>query len=135
MAKWTKNHMLEIGAVVAAIGLVLTVISFTYQFTDPPRPGWIQWYGDLVERPEGNYNLIAFIAGPIMLIIGAFYFGEQLVLRRRFERMLDTPRKSEFASRRRDLEDLAKRLPDGFRKRIEAKESELSTSSSSRRSA
>jgi hypothetical protein len=66
-----------------------------------------------------------------MLIIGGFYFGEQLVLRRRFERLLDTPRKSEFSTRRRDLEDLAKRLPDTFRQRIDAKESEFG----SRRSA
>lgn len=130
MAKWTKNHMLEIGAVVAAIGLLLTVISFTYSFADA-TPGWLKGYDSLVNRDEGNYNLILFIAGPIMLIIGGFYFGEQLVLRRRFERLLDTPRKSEFSTRRRDLEDLAKRLPDNFRQRIDAKESEFT----SRRSA
>ena len=130
MAKWTKNHMLEIGAVVAAVGLVLTIVSFTYAFADA-RPGWLEGYHSLVARDEGNYNLILFIAGPIMLIIGGFYFGEQLVLRRRFERLLDTPKKSEFASRRRDLDDLAKRLPDNFRRRIDAKESEFT----SRRSA
>jgi hypothetical protein len=130
MAKWTKNHMLEIGAVVAAIGLILTIISFTYSFADT-TPGWLASYDGLVNRDEGNYNLILFIAGPIMLIIGGFYFGEQLVLRRRFERLLDTPRKSEFSTRRRDLEDLAKRLPDNFRQRIDAKESEFT----SRRSA
>ena len=130
MAKWTKNHMLEIGAVVAALGLILTIISFTYIFSDT-TPGWLSWYKGLVERPEGNYNVFLSIAGPIMLLIGGFYFGEQLVLRRRFERLLDTPRKSEFASRRKDLDDLARRLPDGFRKRIDAKESEFA----SRRSA
>lgn len=130
MAKWTKNHMLEIGAVVAAIGLLLTIVSFTYSFADT-TPGWLKGYDGLVNRSEGNYNLILFIAGPIMLIIGGFYFGEQLVLRRRFERLLDTPRKSEFSTRRRDLEDLAKRLPDDFRARIDAKESEFT----SRRSA
>ncbi len=130
MAKWTKNHMLEIGAVVAVLGLLLTIISFTYSFSDT-TPGWLSGYDSMVRRPEGNYNLILFIAGPLMLIIGGFYFGEQLVLRRRFERLLDTRRKSEFAGRRKDLEDLARRLPDGFRQRIEAKESEFT----SRRSA
>ena len=77
-------------------------------------------------RPDGaDYNLILVIAGPILLIMGGFYFGEQLVLRRRFERLLDTPKRSEFSSRRRDLEDLAKRLPEGFTAKIEAKESEF----------
>lgn len=134
MAKWTKNHMLEIGGAVAVIGLILTVISFTYAYADH-RPSWLNGYNDLVNKPEGNYNLILFIAGPIMLLIGGFYFGEQIVLRRRFERMIDTPKKSEFASRRRDLEDLAKRLPDAFGKRIKEKESEFTATSSSRRSA
>lgn len=133
MAKWTKNHMLEIGAVVGAIGLILTIISFTYSFADSPT--WLEGYNKLVNRQEGNYNLILFIAGPLMLIIGGFYFGEQLVLRRRFERIIDTPKKSEFVSRRKDLEDLSKRLPDQYGKRIRQKENELAGSSSSRRSA
>lgn len=124
MAKWTKNHTLEIGGAVGAIGLILTVISFTYAFADT-TPGWLGWYGNLVQREEGNYNLFLFIAGPIMLLIGGFYFGEQIVLRRRFERLLDTPKKSDFVSRRKDLEDLAKRLPDAYRKRIQAKENEF----------
>jgi len=134
MAKWTKNHMLEIGAVVGALGLILTIISFTYAFADT-TPTWLQGYGKLVNREEGNYNLILFIAGPLMLIIGGFYFGEQLVLRRRFDRMIDTPKKSEFVSRRKDLEDLSKRLPDQYGKRIRQKESELAGTTSSRRSA
>jgi hypothetical protein len=116
--------MLEIGGVVAAIGLVLTIISFTVRFARP-TPGWLSWYTNVVFRPEGDYNLILLILGPIMLVIGGFYFGEQLVLRRRFERLLDTPRKSEFAGRRKDLDDLAKRLPSKFESRIDEKESEF----------
>lgn len=125
MAKWTKNHMMEIGSVLAIVGLVLTVISFSHAFLD--APSWLDWYNDLVNRPEGNYNLILLIVGPIVLIMGAFYAGEQIVLRRRFERLLDTPKRSEFTSRRRDLEDLARRLPDHFGKRIREKEGEFVT--------
>ena len=116
--------MLEIGGILLAVGVVLTVISFTYSFVHP-TPGWLASYRSLVARSEGDYNLILFILGPILLIMGGFYFGEQLVLRRRFERLLDTPKKSEFASRRKDLEDLSKRLPTSFSEKIEAKESEF----------
>lgn len=124
MAKWTRNHMLEIGGLVLVVGLVLTVVSFTYNFVHP-RPAFLTSYAGWVERPEGNYNLILFIVGPIMLLMGAFYFGEQLVLRRRFEKLIDTPKRSDFISRRRDLEDLAKRLPEAFMAKIDAKESEF----------
>lgn len=116
--------MLEIGAAVSVVGLILTIISFTYSFARP-RPSWLSSYQSLVARPEGDYNLILFIVGPLMLIIGGFYFGEQLMLRRRFERLLDTPKRSEFAGRRKDLDDLAKRLPSKFESRIDEKESEF----------
>ncbi len=128
MAKWTKNHLLEIGLVLAIIGLILTVISWVYSFVQP-TPDLLASYKSLVERPEGNYNLILFIGGPILLIMGGFYFGEQLVLRRRFEKLLDTPKRSEFSSRRKDLEDLARRLPDKFGDRISKKESEFGATS------
>ena len=130
MAKWTRNHMLEIGGALLAVGLILTVISFTYAFADA-TPSWLAWYADLVRVDsgtfEGNYNTFVFILGPILLIMGGFYFGEQVVLRRRFERLIDTPKRSEFTSRRRDLEDLAARLPEGYASRIETKEGEFRT--------
>ena len=124
MAKWTRNHMMEIGAVLLVIGLVGTIISWTYNFADA-TPGWLASYDGLVNRGEGNYNLFLFIGAPILLLMGSFYVGEQIVLRRRFERLLDTPKRSEFTSRRRDLEDLSRRLPEGYSKRISAKESEF----------
>lgn len=131
MAKWTRNHILEIGAIVLVIGVVMTIISFTYSFVDP-HPSWLDGYATLVNRPEGNYNLVMFIVGPILLIMGGFYMGEQMVLRRRFERLLDTPKRSEFASRRKDLDDLAKRLPQKFEARIESKEAEFKSGGSRR---
>lgn len=126
MAKWTKNHKMSIGAVLLAVGLALTIVSFTYAFADS-TPAWLASYHELVHRPEGNYNLLLFIVGPILLITGGFYVGEQLVFRRRFERMMDTPKKSEFTSRRRELEDIAKRLPDDYRRRIKAKDDEFNS--------
>jgi len=125
MAKWTKNHMMEIGAVVAGLGLVLTIIAFVYEFADT-TPAWLSWYDSIVNRPsEGDYNLFVVILGPILLVMGGFYIGEQVMLRRRFDELLDTSKKSEFTARRRDLQDLARRLPDDFRGRIEAKENEF----------
>lgn len=130
MARWTKNHMLEMGAVLLLVGLIGTIIAFVDNFADQ-TPGWLQWYEDLVTTPQGDFNLILLIAAPILLIWGGFWVGEQLVMRRRFERLLDTPKKSEFVARRSQLEEVAKRLPDGYKKRITAKETEFA----SRRSA
>lgn len=117
--------MLELGVVLLVIGLVGTIVSFTYNSANV-TPDWLDSYQNLVNRPgEGDYNLIVLIVAPIILIWGGFWVGEQLVLRRRFDRLLDTPKKSEFASRRGKLEETAKRLPDGYRKRISEKEAEF----------
>ena len=124
MARWTKNHMLELGIVLLILGLLGTVVSFVLNFADT-TPSWLASYEDLVRRPQGDFNLILLIAGPILLIWGGFWVGEQMVLRRRFERLLDTPKRSEFTSRRSELESMTKRLPDGYRKRITEKESEF----------
>lgn len=117
---------MEIGGSLLALGLIVTVVSFTYGFVEP-TPGWLQGYAGVMERPEGNYNLILFILGPILVLTGGFYLGEQIVLRRRFERLLDTPKRSEFTSRRRTLEQLARRLPSGYAKRLDEKEGEFTS--------
>lgn len=124
MAKWTKNHMLELGVVIGVVGLVGSIIAFTLRFAKQ-TPSWLASYRTLVVRPEGDWNLVLLIVGPILLIWGGFWVGEQVVLRRRFERMLDTPKRSEFSARRSELETLSKRLPDGYKKRIAAKEAEF----------
>ena len=122
--------MLEMGIVLGSVGLIGTIIAFTYKYAKA-TPGWLSQYRTLVARPEGDFNLFLMIAAPIILIWGGFWIGEQLILRRRFERMLDTPKRSEFTSRRSDLEELTKRLPDGYKKRVNEKEREFA----SRRSA
>ena len=116
--------MLEIGAIVTILGLVATAVAYVWKYL---APTWLASYGTMVNRPEGDYNVILLLAGPLLLIIGGFYLGEQLVLRRRFDKMLDTPKKSEFSSRRKDLEDLSKRLPDAYSKKISAKENEFAS--------
>lgn len=127
MARFTKNHMLEIGALVLAVGLVLSLASYIYRFAK--APSWMGWYESILASLPGaepvGYNLWAMIIGTIMLVMGAFYFGEQLVLRRRFERLIDTPKKSEFVSNRPKLDELARRLPDGYKQRVRTKESEF----------
>lgn len=128
MAKWTKNHRLEIGVILLIVGLALTAVSWTYSFAwdrFTATPEWLASYDALVYRDGADYNLILLIGGPIVLIMGIYYVGEQIVFRRRFERLIDTPKRSEFATRRRDLEEISRKLPDSFGERIRQKESEF----------
>ncbi|HWG92121.1 MAG TPA: DUF3198 domain-containing protein [Candidatus Thermoplasmatota archaeon] len=123
MAKFTKNYTLEIGLGVAIVGLLLTVVSWIEKFA----PGTLGFYHRLVENTAdaGDWNLLLVIVGPLLLIGGAYYFGEQLFLRARFEKLLATSQRTAFTKNRRDLEELARRLPDRYASRISEKESQL----------
>ncbi|MHB8604986.1 MAG: hypothetical protein ACYDCK_06980 [Thermoplasmatota archaeon] len=123
MARITKNHMLEISAAVLVIGIVLTFLSWAWKFGDGPT--WLTWYGNRVTVNGQDFNLYLVLLAPLVLLGGAFYFGEQIVLRRRFERLLDTPKKSEFLTNKKDLVELSRRLPDEFSDKIDMKESEF----------
>lgn len=127
MASWWKNHALEVGVVMFGVGLVLAVLSYGYTFGD--APGWLGWYEDILDGIPGadatGYNLVVLIVGTVLLVSGAWSAGEQIVLRRRFERLIDTPKKSEFVSNRKSLDKLSRRLPDEYRSRVKAKEVEM----------
>lgn len=125
MARFTKNHMLEMGAVLLVLGLVLTTVASILHFGDT-TPAFLREYERVMRQSgQGDFNLLVLIAGPILLIWGGFWVGEQVIYRRRFERLIETPKRSEFTSRRSQLEEISKRLPDGYRQRIKAKESEF----------
>lgn len=124
MGRWTKDHVLEVGAAVGVAGLVLMLLSYVYRFAD--APGWLGFYESALAAIPGaepaGYNLWVMILSTILFVSGAFYAGEQIVLRRRFERLLATSKKSEFVSNRKDLDVLVRRLPGGYRQRVKEKE-------------
>jgi hypothetical protein len=127
MGSFLKNNMLWIGVVVGAVGLVLSLLAYVFHFGN--QPSFLAWYGKLViygtPPSETNVNQWVMIVAPLILLTGGWYAGEQLVLRRKFEKLLETPKKSEFLQNKKELEDIAKQLPDGYWARVEMKESEF----------
>lgn len=118
--------MLEIGVAVTLVGLLFTVVAAATYLDALALP----WYRNLVcaGATAGaceDWNLWVLVVAPLVLLTGGFYAGEQVRMRRRFRQLLDTNKKSEFLHNRRDLEDLARRLPKRFEERIEEKEGEF----------
>jgi hypothetical protein len=122
--KVVRNYTLPISAVVlvlSVVGLVLgfhlllfvapaTELSVTKPLGIAPGSGWDQW--------------VAFLS-VLGLLMGGWYVGEQLMKRRKFEKLLSTDKRSEFAESRKELEDLAKSLPERYKPRISEKEAEF----------
>lgn len=125
MGRITRNYMLSIGLTLAGVGLVITALAWTVAYSRSDAVDFWRAFIDIFPGQDWrsqDWNMLFMIMGPILLVTGAFYAGEQMVLRRRFERMISTTKKSEFVSSRKDLEDLSKRLPTNYRGRIVEKE-------------
>jgi hypothetical protein len=121
--KFFKNYTLPLAAVLLVVSLVglaigfhlLTFVSASLdaQLAGPLRGGWDQ--------------MVAFLAA-LGALVGGWYVAEQAYNRRRFEKLMATDKRSEFADSRKDLEDLARRLPDRYKPRIAEKESQFKSS-------
>lgn len=117
--KLAKNHMLPISGVVLLVSIVGTFLGL----------GWLGLVDANanagVMRTLGAWALWLWILGAFGILVGGWYFAEQLYMRRKFERLITTDKRTEFSGNRKTLDDLAKRLPDGYKARVKEKESQF----------
>ncbi len=125
MGKFAKNNMIHIGLATTIVGAALTFLSWMVAFVASST--YLDWYREItnVGVTGNDWNLVVVIAGPLILITGIWYFVEQILKRRRFEKLIETSKKSEFVARRKDLSEIARILPDSYQARIKEKEEEL----------
>lgn len=121
LAKFLKNAMLPLSVLVFLVGLALTLWSWWGQSIS--KDYFAQYIQAINET--GNWNLWVQIVSPLILLTGAWYLGDQILTRRKFARLMATQKKSEFATSKKELVEIARRLPDKYRGRIDTKEQEL----------
>jgi hypothetical protein len=114
-----RNHLLAIAVVVTIVGLVPTVVAYLVADYGGVSPG-PSWYTDLV--PNDGWNLWVKIVAPLVLLTGLWYLGEQLLLRRKLHRLVDTGKRSDLVRNMSQIEGILGRLPRSFEKRVQEKE-------------
>lgn len=106
-------------SVATLVGLALTVLAFT---AEPTAGGWNAFYERTV--PVGgdqDWNLLARVVAPIVLVSGVWYLGEQIIARRKFERLINAEKKSEFQDNLEQLEETVGKLPKEYEERLDEK--------------
>lgn len=121
--KVLKNYMLPISGVVFAVSLVGAVLGFDVVGSLDRGAG-----ASLRAPLTADWWLLVALVSAFAALIGGWYFGEQLWIRRKFEKLIGTDKRSDFVSSRKDLEDLARRLPDSYKPRIKEKEAQFAPS-------
>ncbi len=111
-------------SIVATIaGLALTVLAYSANYADPSH--WTSFYTVLVpsETSAGNWNMLVRVLAPILLLTGAWYLGEQIWARYKFNEMISAEKKSEFSKNIPKLEETARKLPKRYEEELKEKQS------------
>lgn len=119
-----QSQRFALSILVFAVGIVLTVLAAGY-FTPLSSYPAFQAINQGTAQPNANYNLVFVIAGPIVVIIGAYLVGAYYLARRRFEHLMKTRSKAEFLRNLPDLEDLLWDLTPADEERYARKKSEM----------
>ena len=108
LRRFLRTYRFRFSAILLAIGILLVVLAvgnFTPAFQHPAVPVDQQRDRPVVDRGP-NYNLVFVVAGPIVVLVGAYLVGAYYIARARFEHLMLTKSKAEFLRNLPDLEDL-----------------------------
>lgn len=121
---FARKHTLWLSSLATLVGIVFTVLAFAANYE---AAGWTDFYEAWVPQGTGagNWNRFVQVVAPIVLVTGGWYLGEQIIARRKFNRMISTESKSEFQRNLDELEQTAGKLPKRFKEQLEDKREEF----------
>lgn len=108
-----REFRLEISSLVLVLGLVPTVLVILNFL---PRESLPSTVVDLLDA-IGNWFVWLLVVGPILTVVGGWYFVDTLRKQREFERLIEVPSKAHFVRNRERLETLSWFLPTEYRQR------------------
>ena len=125
LRRLVRSQRAILAVLVLAIGILLTALAIG-AFTPLSGTAPFPTINAVTAPPDGpNYNLVFVIAGPIIVIIGAYLVGAYYLARRRFEHLMVTRSKAEFLRNLPEVEDLLWELTPTDELRYAEKKSEL----------
>lgn len=119
-----QSQRLPLSILVLAVGVLLTILAAGY-FTPLSQYAPFPSINSGTAQPNANYNLVFVIAGPIVVIIGAYLVGAYYLARHRFEHLMMTRSKAEFLRNLPELEDLLWELTPTDEERYAEKKADM----------
>lgn len=90
---------------------------------------WVAFYTDVVSSggTDANWNKAVMLVSGVVAVTGVWYVVEQVMARRRFDRMMGTEKKSEFQQNMETLRETVKKLPVAYEDAFEEKSEEFTS--------
>lgn len=114
--------ILPAAAVLLIVGTVLTILAVM------PLLGMhetVRFYLQVLPENRSGWNLVVLIVSPFVALTGGWYAWEQISLRRRFDELVETRKKSAFRKELPELRHLVDQLPPRYEERLEERMDEL----------
>ncbi|MDI6916787.1 MAG: DUF3198 domain-containing protein [Thermoplasmatales archaeon] len=120
MNKIFREYMLMLSAILFGVGIIMTVIGFLWCFTviqlNTVNPSLEEFSEKL-----GNWGWWILIPAPFILIAGGWYFSDQLLARKKFNKMISTNSKASLVKNIGEVEGIMWKLPRKYEVRFEEK--------------
>ncbi len=124
LRRWLRAQRFPLSILVFLVGILLTILAVGY-FTPLSQYAPFTSINPATAQPSANYNLVFVIAGPIVVIIGAYLVGAYYLARHRFEHLMETRSKAEFLRNLPEVEDLLWELTPSDEDRYARKKAEM----------
>lgn len=116
---FARNNALWMSIAAALVGGVL----FVFSIAANQEASWVAFYTDMVPSggTEANWNKAVMLISGVVFATGAWYVVEQVNARRRFNRMMNSEKKSEFQQNMDTLQETVGLLPKSYEESFEEK--------------
>lgn len=118
--------VLPLSAIVLAVGSAFVALSVMVGLLG--MADLVGFYVDVLPEIGGSkagWNTVVLIAAPFVALTGGWYCWDEVKMRRDFNELIQTKKKSDFVREAAELEELARRLPREYRERLEEHKAEL----------
>ena len=111
--KFAVEYRMEIGAILAVVGALVTIIAVVGVFLKNSMPSTLSGLTDIATK-LGNWNLWLLLLGPSALILGAWWVYDHFKKVKKLEKYLSENSKSKFVRNIEDIQYLGWSLPQRY---------------------
>ena len=120
MNKIVREYMLMLSAILFMVGIIMMTVGVLWYFT------FIQSniVNSLIEefsKKLGDWGWWILIFAPFILIAGIWYFFDQIMARKKFNKLVSPNSKANFVKNISEIEEIIWKLPGKYRERSEEK--------------
>ena len=120
MNKIFREHMLRLSAFLFGVGIIMTVIGGLWYFTFI-QSGIVNTPIEGFAEKVGEWGWWILIFAPFILTAGIWYFFDQIMARKKFNKLISTNSKANFVKNIGEIEEVVWKLSIKYRERFEEK--------------